>query len=86
MAGAPLESGWKKEVGFSFCWSGIVDAIVVVFVVMVGTKEMGVVVLQRKLCLVVAWLRKMILVGCGLRHQKLGIFLLFNGYVIYFSS
>lgn len=57
----------------------------VVFVCMVGTKEMGVVVLQRKLCLVVAWFRK-ICVGCGLRHQKLGMFLLFNGYVIYSSS
>lgn len=55
----------------------------VVFVFMVGTKEMGVLVLQRKLHLVVAWVRKRC-VGCGLCCQKLGILLLFNGYVIFF--
>lgn len=49
----------EKRSWLLFCWSEIVDAIVVAFVVMVGTKEMGVVVLLRKLCLVVAWLRNM---------------------------
>lgn len=48
-----------------------------------GTKEMGVVVLQRKLRLTVAWLRK-ICVGRGLCDQKLWVLLLFDGYVIYF--
>lgn len=55
----------------------------VVFVFEAGTKEMGVVVLQRKLRLTVAWLRK-ICVGCGVCDQKLRVLLLFDGCVIYF--
>lgn len=83
VAGAATESGWEKKLT-SFFQSRIADAIMarVVFVFMVGTKEMGAAVLQRKLRLVVAWLRRMC-VGCGLCCQKLGILLLFNGYVIF---
>lgn len=37
---------------------------------------------EGKWCLVVACVRK-VCVGCGLRHQKLGTLLLFNGCVIF---